>query len=155
MTKTKKRGQPEDNRNYDIGDIVSVHGEDGIVFRVVGYKEVHEVNEDEAPLGYTEYFVSKIENPDQWWDVAYDEDMTLLAKAVDAAKFLRNRQAKERRKTTRKGGRQPLTTDDLLSDLHSYIEVRRELPPGPMFDVMGDMIQTVKKALEKRTGGDR
>ncbi len=154
MTKTKERGQPEYNRNYDIGDLVSVYGEDGKVFRVEGYKEVHEVNDGEAPLGYTEYFISDTDDNDAWWDVAYDEDMTLLAKAENSTKYLRNRQARGKR--ARKGGRQPLTVDDLLSDLHTFIEIRRELKPGPMFDVMGEMIRTVKKALEKKTaGGDR
>lgn len=151
MTKTKKRGQPEYNRNYNIGDLASLHGMEGKVYRIEGYREVHEVNGGEAPIGYTEYYVSDVDDESAWWDMAYDEDMILLAKAEDAAKFLRNRKARQGRR--RLGGRKPLSTDDLLFDLHSFIEIRRGLNPGPMFNVISEMIKTVKVALEKRTGG--
>jgi hypothetical protein len=149
MTKTKERGQPEYGRNFNIGDLVRVDGYGDSIYRVDSYREIHEVNEEEA-LGYTEYLVVNVDKEEDW-DTAYDEDMSLVATADKAKQYLRNKKNRERRSKLQR--QKVLTTDDLLSDLHSFIEIRKTLQPGPMYNVMGEMIKTVKVALEKRAGG--
>jgi hypothetical protein len=150
MTKTKKRGQPEYNRNFNVGDFVLVDGYGEIIFKVEGYREIREVSPDED-FGYTEYDVSYVDKPEEWWDIAHDEDMKLLAKASDTAKFLRNRQARERRRKHNR--RKVMTVDDLLSDLHSYNKLYQSLPDGQMRESIDMLKREVIKQLRKRTSG--
>lgn len=149
---TKKRGKDKYNRNFNIGDLVKLAGYTEI-FRVDGYKEINEYWTEGTEMCaefYIEYWLQNVDDENDF-EIGYDEDMTLLAPVSDAKKWLRNRQARERRRR-RQSASKP-TVDDLLDDFYSVSEAHKALKHGPMKRLMGELKEDYVKKLRKATGG--
>jgi hypothetical protein len=135
MTKTKRKGQPEFPRGFNIGDLVNLDGYTGVLYRVDSYTENREVYSEETYM-YVEYLLINVDNENEW-DVGYDEDITLVAPAAEAAKYLRNRKARERRR-----GRGKQTVDSLLDEYNDKMA---------LFQLFGDAKyeRAAKRAMAK------
>lgn len=139
---TKRRGYPDFNRRFNLGDLVTVNGYANVIYRIISYFETREVTKDAEFLD-VEYTLENVDD-DNDWNGAYDEDCTLVARKDDAERFLRNRQARERRKV-----RSKRTVDDLLDEYNDKMA---------LYVITGDIAdkrkaERVLDRLRKMTGG--
>lgn len=137
MTTSKRR---DGGRKFDIGDLVAILSDDTIVYVVGGFAEIT----DSDGYQYYQYEVYPCEGLNEGWtEFVYEDDISLLARAEDAETYLRMRR-------NLRTPREPLSVDDMLDDLSSFIKMRDRYEAGPIRDMFDAMISDTKALLHKK-----